>query len=93
MHIFFRTSEKQNPATESFVDYFFYDWGSNLYVRGCYSSPVLKSYGLAEKLAEPIGGKLFFAGEATNAQATSTVESAIDSGKRVAKEIIQVCGW
>lgn len=77
-----------SPATNSFVDYFFYDWGSNPFVKGCYASPVVDSYRMAENLARPIKDRLFFAGEATNTRGMSTVQSAIDSGKRVAKEIL-----
>ena len=69
------------------MEYFFYDWGSNPFVRGCYASPVLNSYAMAEKLAEPLNQTLFFAGEATGTQGMSTVQSAIDSGKRAANEI------
>lgn len=79
-----------HPATASFVDYYFYDWGSNPFVRGCYASPVVNSYAMAEKLAEPIENELFFAGEATNTKGMSTVQSAIDSGKRAAKEIAAI---
>ena len=45
---------------------------------------------MAEKLAEPIKQTLFFAGEATGTQGMSTVQSAIDSGKRAANEIISI---
>ena len=51
---------------------------------------MVNSYAMAEKLAEPLDQRLFFAGEATNTTGMSTVQSAIDSGKRAASEIISI---
>ena len=51
---------------------------------------MVNSYAKAEQLAKPIENKLFFAGEATNTCGASTVQSAIDSGDRAAKEIINI---
>jgi len=39
-------------------------------------------------LAEPIGGKLFFAGEATSVGHIGTVHGAIQTGQRAATEIL-----
>jgi monoamine oxidase len=41
-------------------------------------------------LAEPLGRRLFFAGEATSSEAAATVHGALDSGERAAQHIAAV---
>lgn len=69
------------------------DWQKDPFALGAYSyqkvgHPMARTY-----LGEPIEETLFFAGEATdNIVDTATVESAIASGYRAAKEIVDSVG-
>jgi len=65
------------------------DWGADPYARGAYSwEPVGAGKARAE-LAVPAEGTLFFAGEAVNAGGTAgTLQAALASGRRAAKEVL-----
>ncbi|KAL7486099.1 hypothetical protein ACHAW6_011700 [Cyclotella cf. meneghiniana] len=70
-----------------------YNWGNDNYVQGIYSSPSVR-LGREEKsqyqaLADPISNCIFFAGEHTHTEASATVQSALESGVRAAREIHQ----
>jgi len=45
-----------------------------------------------ETLAEPVSGRLFFAGEATDAEAPGTMAGAVRSGTRAAEDLLAVAG-
>ena len=79
-------------ASANFVEGFIQDWTAEPYIRGTYSYPAPGSYpnggpSMRETLAQPVGGELFFAGEATNNTAPSTVPGALQSGERASGEI------
>lgn len=79
-----------SAASSRWLDAHVMDWAKMPYVRGAYSYPIVGG-GIAqrEKLAAPVAGKLFFAGEATNAQGHSgTMHGAYESAARAVKEII-----
>lgn len=84
-------------ATANYVDGYIQDWGKEPYIKGAYSFPAPNTY-ITETnttridLAEPINCVLFFAGEATNNNHPSTVHGALESGARVAEEIM-ACGF
>jgi monoamine oxidase len=67
-----------------------HDWAADPFSRGAYSfSQAGKEYA-PSVLAEPVGGTLFFAGEATADSAElGTVSGALESGQRVAREVVQ----
>lgn len=67
----------------------YYDWSSDRNYRGAYSYIGVGGSGAPKVLARPIEGTLFFAGEATDPETSSTVEGAIASGKRAARQIIR----
>lgn len=71
------------------VDAYQCDWTREEFIRGLYSFPTpFTKTEHRNALAEPLGGKVFFAGEATDAGGCSgTVHGAIESGWRVAGEI------
>jgi monoamine oxidase len=63
-----------------------HDWNSDPYARGAYSYQVTGGAGATSALARPVGGRLFFAGEATDTEgATGTVHGATASGRRAAQ--------
>jgi monoamine oxidase len=67
----------------------FHDWSTDPFALGAYSYPGVGDLGAPQKLAEPLDGTLFFAGEATDDQgANGTVHGAIESGYRAAREIL-----
>ena len=70
------------------ADALFTRWRSDPWARGSYSYvPAGSSYQRYAELGEPIGDKLFFAGEATHVEFPSTVHGAFLSGIRAARQI------
>jgi monoamine oxidase len=64
-------------------------WANDPFAYGTYSHvPPGATYDDYEALAEPIGNRVFFAGEATSVEYPSTVHGAYESGERAAKEIL-----
>ena len=65
-----------------------HDWGSDPFARGAYSYLIVGGMNARAQLAEPLDGTLFFAGEATSQNGQSgTVNGAIESGARAAREV------
>lgn len=68
-------------------------WRSDPWSQGSYSYvPVGSSYQRYAELGEPVGDKLFFAGEATHVEYPSTVHGAFLSGIRAARQIAALPG-
>jgi monoamine oxidase len=66
-------------------------WAQDPFCRGAYTHvPPGATYDDYEALAEPIGNRLFFAGEATNGRYPSTLHGAYESGERAAQEVLRV---
>ncbi len=65
-----------------------HDYDADPLSRGAYSYTRVGGTGAAEQLAEPFEDRLFFAGEATDADNQGTVSGAITSGLRAAREIV-----
>jgi monoamine oxidase len=63
-----------------------HDWQNDPFARGAYSYARVGGADAGEALARPVEGTLFFAGEATDA-ASGTVEGAIASGRRAARQV------
>jgi len=67
-----------------------HDWDSDPHARGAYSYARVGGKDAAETLARPVQGTLFFAGEATDTGGyTGTVEGALASGQRAAKQVLK----
>ena len=66
------------------------DWHGNRFTRGAYST-VLTGSTLAELdvLAEPVGGRVLFAGEATSSARPGYSDGAMTSGIREAKRLLR----
>ncbi len=66
------------------------DWGADPWVRGLYSYPtILTTNSVRETLAAPLGGRVFFAGEATDTHGHSgTVHGAMATGRRAAAAML-----
>lgn len=80
-----------SPSTlERGIEGFYsYDWQKDPFSRGAYSYVCVGGHGASQDLAAPIDDTLFFAGEATLVEGLSgTVEGAIATGRRAAREVI-----
>jgi monoamine oxidase len=70
-----------------------HDWDADPFARGAYSWVPAGALEARDELARPVGDTLYFAGEATAADGwTGTVEGAIRSGRRAAREILARLG-
>jgi monoamine oxidase len=69
-------------------DFFVTRWHSDVWTRGSrsYDTPATRK-GDRKRLAAPVVDRLFFAGEATHAEAPGTVEGALLSGERAARQV------
>lgn len=66
-------------------------WGTDPFARGSYAMARPGGSGLRPRLARPHAGRLFFAGEATDADGwAATVAGAYRSGERAAREAIEL---
>ena len=66
-----------------------HDWSADPWARGAYSYTIAGDDGARARLAEPMAGTLFFAGEATHAGGEhASVHGAIATGSRAAREVI-----
>jgi monoamine oxidase len=64
-------------------------WGADIYSHGSYSyMPLGATPDHYDDLAEPLGERVFFAGEATSSDFPATVHGAYLSGLRAAEEIL-----
>lgn len=68
--------------------YHFYDFATDPFVRGAYSYTRVGGHTAAEQLSRPLGERLFFAGEATDAAHEGTVAGALASGARAAQQVL-----
>ena len=69
-----------------------HDWQADPFSRGAYTYPQVGGLSALQALARPVGGTLFFAGEATDPSQTATVAGAIDSGRRAANQVLRTLG-
>jgi hypothetical protein len=68
---------------------YLHDWEADPFARGGYSYVTVGGADARRRLAEPIAGTLFFAGEAADTEgAASTVEGALRTGARAAREVL-----
>jgi monoamine oxidase len=75
------------------VEHWYHDWEHDPYARGAYSYGLVNAVDAPRALAAPVAGRLFFAGEATDAEGRSgTVHGAIASGRRAADEVRAALG-
>jgi monoamine oxidase len=68
-----------------------HNWQRDPFSRGAYSYPQVGGASAGRALARPVEGTLFFAGEATS-QAWGTVEGALASGLRAARQVNAALG-
>jgi monoamine oxidase len=70
-----------------------HDWEHDPFARGAYSYAAVGGADAAAVLARPVRRTLFFAGEASDAEGgTGTVDGAIASGRRAARQVMRALG-
>ncbi len=70
-----------------------HDWNGDPFSRGAYSYARVGGSEAAKALARPVGKTLFFAGEAADEEGrTGTVEGAIGTGLRAARQVKRALG-
>ncbi len=75
------------------ADHLITRWGKDEFTYGSYSYiPKGATSSMRDDLAEPVDGKVLFAGEATNSEYPSTVHGAFLSGEREADRVIGLAG-
>ena len=79
----------ESHLRELLVASYTHDWHSDPFTRGAYAYLPVNGIELQQTLALPVGGTLFFAGEATSLGHIGTVHGAIDSGHRAAREVLE----
>jgi monoamine oxidase len=66
-----------------------HDWNADPFARGAYSYGTVGALEAQASLRSPVDGTLFFAGEATAEGGwNGTVDGAIDTGRRAAREVL-----
>lgn len=66
-----------------------HDWTNDRNIRGAYSYVGVGGSDAPSAFTQPIEGTLFFAGEATDPESSGTVEGALATGKRSAKQVLR----
>lgn len=66
------------------------DWGNDPLYKGCYASAKPGAAHMREVLREPVGDRIFFAGEACHEDLWATVGGADISGRDVAKTVSKI---
>jgi monoamine oxidase len=88
----FGTKEDPHPASSSCSGFMVQDWGKSQFFRGAYTYPSPGAFGERGVLGAPVGGKLFFAGEATQTGCNPCLQAAMETGARAAKEVAASLG-
>lgn len=70
----------------------FHDYTADPFFRGAYSYTKVGGIGASHELTRPLGDRLFFAGEATDADYEGTVAGALGSGQRAARQVLERLG-
>jgi monoamine oxidase len=78
----------RDRLAELLDDWRVFEWQTDRFTRGAYISVPVGGHDTVRRLAEPVAGTLFFAGEATDARLCGTVAGAIASGLRAADEVL-----
>jgi len=85
-------SVPKSDFQEAHLDSFLFDWSDHPFVQGGYMYPKVKMTQLhLQDLAEP-DGNVFFEGEATNTNACCTIQAAMETGARAAKQVQEYLG-
>ena len=76
-------------ATRHYVNHHVENWAKRPYIGGAYSFDWDKYDWTLKELRRPVDGKLYWAGEHTEADEVSTVHGAAMSGRRAAQDVLK----
>ncbi len=83
------TATDENFVREEVRTWYTHSWSKDPFALGAYSYAGLEGEDLALRLTEPFNDRLYVAGEATvRGEGRGTVHGAVESGARVAKQIL-----
>jgi monoamine oxidase len=85
-HVFRMRRARAESLVESI---YWHDWSNDPFVRGAYSYVGVGGVSAPRTLARSIAGRVFLAGEATDAASGGTVEAALASGERAARAVLR----
>ena len=85
-HVFRMRRDRAESMVESIH---WHDWSNDPLVRGAYSYVGVGGVSAPRTLARSVAGRVFVAGEATDAESGGTVEAALASGERAAKSVLR----
>jgi monoamine oxidase len=88
-HVFRMRRSRAESEVESIH---WHDWSNDPLVRGAYSYIGVGGVAAPRTLARSVGGRVFVAGEATDAESGGTVEAALASGERAARAVLRALG-
>ena len=80
---------RRNRVEQLIESIYFHDWSHDPHSLGAYSYVGVGGVDAPKQLTRPVNGTLFFAGEATDGENSGTVEGAISSGYRAAKQCLR----
>jgi monoamine oxidase len=81
---------RQRDARKTVIASWLHNWENDPYSRGAYSYMTVGGNEAPAKLARPIKGTLFFAGEASDSDGrTGTVHGALATGARATKQLLR----
>ncbi|HTV51432.1 MAG TPA: NAD(P)/FAD-dependent oxidoreductase [Steroidobacteraceae bacterium] len=83
-----RLLDAHEACEREFVCGYVHDWSADPSSRGAYSYIAVGGSDAPAQLAEPLAETLFFAGEATHPEGAGTVEGALQSAERAARDIL-----
>lgn len=80
-----------NQASAFYLDAHIENWANEPWIGGAYSYPKVDSGNIRVQLTEPLGNKVFIAGEATHAQGHfATVHGAMETALRAVTQLLEV---
>jgi monoamine oxidase len=71
------------------IDTYVHNWDADPFSRGAYSYAAVGGADAARSLSRPVQHTLYFAGEASSTEENGTVEGAISSGLRAARQVLR----
>ncbi len=81
------------PTAAGVAEVQIHDWAADRWAAGTFSVPRPDAEVAAARWREPLGGRVFFAGEATaTAELRGLVQGALTSGYRAAREVVAALG-
>lgn len=85
-HVFRMRRARAESLVESIH---WHDWSTDRYIQGAYSYVGVGGVSAPRTLGRSVGGRVFVAGEATDAESGGTVEAALASGERAARAVVR----